>query len=601
MIEEIKHVNLLDWAVIIGYLLMLTGVGIYLTRFNKTVDDFFKGGGKIPWWISGLSTFVAGFSAFMFVAAAGYTYKNGAGAVVLFTSAVWGYGLGYLIYAALWRRSRLSSPMEFLTRRFSQHTTYYYTLLSIVPAIMGLGLGIYILCIFFASALGLMSLSFTVGFLHLTGLEMSMIVTGVVMLIYTSAGGLWAVVITDALQFFIILVVSLLVFPLSFMALGGDGGMVHGVQRLLAEAPPGYLSLSDVFTRPAFYLAYLVSTLIGYNAAWHIGQRYYSVPTERDARKMAILCAVLSLILPFLWIVPTMVARLLWPDIGTLWPQLTEPAEASYVTLALTLLPNGLIGLTVTAILAATMTHTDTQLNYLASILVRDVYVRLKTEGFHKAPGEREQLIIGRIAVFTLGILAIVTAIIVQRSKGVFDFALMYYSWFAPSMLMPVMLGFLVKKTPSWSAIASATAGLVVVMITNVFIDVRPYQYEVNIFGGVGVASLVFFLSMFFRETDAKAPERQDKFAEDLSRPANAEDVGWAPNALTSYRIVGLLTAAIGITVVGLALVPTTPQVRYLSVALGLGTAGLGGLMVWFFHRETNKQQRRAMHKGDAS
>jgi Na+/proline symporter len=409
------------------------------------------------------------------------------------------------------------------------------------------------------------------------------------------------VVITDALQFFIILVVSLLIFPLSFMALGGDGGMVHGVHRLLTEAPPGYLSLHDVFTRPAFYLAYLVSTFIGYNAAWHIGQRYYSVPTERDARKMAMLCAVLSLILPFLWIAPTMVARILWPSIGTLWPQLAEPAEASFVTLALTLLPNGLIGLTISAILAATMTSIDTQLNYLASILVRDVYVRVKTEVFHAAPSERRQLLAGRLTAFSLGILAIITAIIVQRSKGVFDFALMYYSWFAPSMLMPVMLGFLVKKTPSWSAIASATAGLVVVLITNVFIDVTPYQYEVNIFGGVGVATLVFFLSMLFEETDAQAPERQNHFAEDLSRPANAEGLGWGANALSSYRIVGLLTAAIGISVIGLALVPTTSQVRFLTVALGLGTASLGGLMVWFFHRETAKQKMKTMGKGDVS
>jgi hypothetical protein len=169
-----------------------------------------------------------------------------------------------------------------------------------------------------------------------------------------------------------------------------------------------------------------------------------------------------------------------------------------------------------------------------------------------------------------------------------------------PSMLMPVMLGFLVKKTPSWSAIASATAGLVVVLITNVFIDVTPYQYEVNIFGGVGVASLVFFLSMLFKETDAQAPGRQDRFAEDLSRPANAEGIGWGTNALSSYRIVGLLTAAIGITVIGLALVPTTSQVRFLTLALGLGTAGLGGLMVWFFHRETAKQKVKTMHKGDA-
>src|SRR5437867_4392086 len=273
---------------------MLSGVGIYLTRFNKTVDDFFKGGGKIPWWISGISTFVAGFSAFMFVAAAGYTYRNGMGAVVLFTAAFWAYGLGYFVYATKWRRSRLSSPMEFLTRRFSQGTTYYFTLLSIVPAILGLGLNIYILCIFVSTSLGITDLSFNIGIAQVSGLEFSMIITGVVMLIYTSAGGLWAVVITDFLQFLIILIVTVLIFPLAFMALGGTGGFVQGFSRLFSESPPGYLSFHNVVARPVFYVAYLVSSCIGYNAAWHVGQRYYSVPTERDARKMAILCAILS-------------------------------------------------------------------------------------------------------------------------------------------------------------------------------------------------------------------------------------------------------------------------------------------------------------------
>jgi solute:Na+ symporter, SSS family len=587
LLSDVKNVNYLDLLVIAGYLLLLTGVGIYLTRFNKTVDDFFKGGGKIPWWISGLSTFVAGFSAFMFVGAAGYSYKHGVGAVVLFTGAFWAYGLGYFVYATLWRRSRLSSPMEFLTKRFSQGTTYYYTLLSIVPSIMGLGLGIYILCIFVASALGIMGWSVDLGLFRLTGLEASMIITGVVMLIYTSAGGLWAVVITDSLQFFIILVISLLIFPLAFMALG-SGDFLSGIGRLLAEAPSEYLSLHDVVTRPEFYVAYLASSLIGYNAAWHIGQRYYSVPTERDARKMAILCAVLSLFLPFFWIAPTMVARVLFPDMASLWPQLSEPAEASYVTLALTLLPNGLIGLTVSAILAATMTSIDTQLNYLGSILVRDVYVRLRTVVRHAPPPQREQLRMSRFTAFTLGVLAIATAIIVQRSKGVFDFALMYYSWFAPSMSTPVMLGFLFRKTPSWSANVAATGGLLFVLLVNVVIDVTPYQYEVNIFGGVGITAALFFLSALWKERDPEKLRIRQAFVADLSVPATDESLRWSGNALESYRIVGFLTGAIGLTVLGLAIVPAAPQVHVLSAALGLGTLLVGVMMVWYFRKQAS-------------
>ena len=586
MIDQIRHVNIIDYLVIGGYLLMLTGTGLYVTRFNKNADDFFKGGGQIPWWISGLSTFVAGFSAFMFVGAAGYTYRKGIGSAVLFTSAFWGYGLGYLVYAARWKRARLSSPMEFLTRRFSQGTTYYYTLLSIVPAVLGLGLGIYILCIFIATAMGIMSLTVSVGFMTLSGLELSMVVTGIVLLIYTSAGGLWAVMITDVMQFFIILIVTLLIFPLAFFALGGSGGFFHAFTRIATETPPGYLSFSDVVKNPLFYVAYMFSTFIGYNAAWHVGQRYYSVPTENGARKMAILCALLSLAIPLLWIAPTMAGRVLFPDMTKLWPGLSEPSEASFVTLALSLLPNGLIGLTISAILAATMTHTDTALNYLASILVRDVYMKLRKTFSRTLPGERHQLFVARITTFSLGFLAIATAIIVQRTKGVFDFALLYYSWFGPSMLTPVMLGFLTTKTPSWSATASATASLAVVLLFNTAVDVRPYQYEVNIFGGILVSAAVFFLSALWPEKEKAAQERIAAFASDLASPVAGKSAVWDRNALHSYLVVGVLTLVIGGALLLLLMVPAGIEVRTLTLIMGLATMVLGGGMLLYFRRQ---------------
>jgi Na+/proline symporter len=589
LVDQIKQVNGLDYAVVGAYLLLLSGVGIYLTRFNKTADDFFKGGGKVPWWFAGLSTFVAGFSAFMFVAAAGYTYRTGMGAMVLFTMAFWAYGLGYFVYASRWRRARLSSPMEFLTRRFSQSTTYTYTLISIVPSILGLGLSIYILCIFLATALGIMGLHVDLGFVQLSGLEVAMILTGIVLLIYTSAGGLWAVVITDVLQFFIILIMSLLIFPLTFIALGEPHGFFHGFSRLWSDAPPGYLSLGDVASRPVFYLAYLTNTFIGYNAAWHVGQRYYSVPTEGDARKMALLNAGLSLILPIFWILPTLGSRVLFPAIGQIWPGLTEPAEASFVTLALTLLPNGLIGLTISAILAATMTSVDSSLNYLASILVRDVYSKAATSITRREMSDKNQLRAARLTAFILGALAIVTAIIVQRAKGVFDFALMYYSWFGPSMMTPVMLGFLFTRTPSWSALVSCGVSLVFVLVCNTVVDVAPYQYEVNIFGGVLVAAVVFFASARWMDKDLEARGRLAAFQKDLATPAADETLRWDTRALQSYRIVGVLTIGIGVVVTALMFVPTTTVVKTLTAAAGGFTIAMGALMLWYFNRKAKE------------
>ncbi|NUM78261.1 hypothetical protein HUU40_28200 [candidate division KSB1 bacterium] len=588
MLDSIKQLNYLDYIVVVLYMLMLSGVGIYLTKFNKTVDDFFKGGGKTPWWIAGLSTFVSGFTAFMFVAAAGHTYKNGLSAILLFTSACWGYALGYFIYAIKWRRARLSSPMEFLTRRFSQATTYWYTLLSIPPAILGMGLGIYTLCIFLSTALGLGNWQLNTGLVTLSGLEVTMLVTGVVLLIYNSAGGLWGVMITDVMQFLVIIIMTLMIFPLAFMALGNGEGFVAGVQRLWTEAPEGYFSLADLARRPGFYLAYLVNIFIGYNAAWFIGQRYESVPSERDARKMALLCSALSFLLPLLWIAPAMAARVLLPSMKELWPQLAEPAEASFVTLSLMLLPNGMIGVTMSALLAATTSAVDTGLNYLASILVRDVYLRLKKNFSQPEPSQNQQLRMGRVIVLVLGAMAIASALIVQRAKGVFEFALMYYSWFTPSMLTPVMLGFIYTKTPSWSAIVSALTGLLLVLACNVVFDFSTHQYEANIFVGVFASALIFFLSSFWRERDPQAVTRIKDFAQQLQTPALATERGWDPNTMQSYKVIGVLTAAVGIVLILLTFVPASSAALWLNAIAGFSSLAVGLWMVWFFKRKTS-------------
>ncbi len=591
MLDQIKQLNYLDYLVVVLYLLMLSGVGLYLAKFNKTADDFFKGGGKTPWWIAGLSTFVSGFTAFMFVAAAGHTYKNGLSALLLFTSAFWGYWLGYFVYAKKWRRARLSSPMEFLTKRYSQATTYWYTLLSIIPAILGMGLGIYTLCIFLTTALGLADWQLNLGLITLSGLEVTMLVTGIVLLIYNSAGGLWGVMITDVMQFLVIVIMTLMIFPLAFMALGDGEGFMAGIQRLWTEAPEGYLSWGDLFRRPGFYLAYLTNIFIGYNAAWFIGQRYESVPTERDARKMALLCSVLSFLLPLLWITPTMAARLLFPSIKTIWPQLAEPAEASFVTLALTLLPNGMIGITMSALLAATTSAVDTGLNYLASILVRDVYVRINKNFTQQEPSQKQQVRMGRVIVLMLGGLAVGSALIVQKAKGVFEFALMYYSWFTPSMLTPVMLGFVYTKTPSWSAIASALTGLLLVLACNVVFDFSAHQYEANVFVGVLSSALVFFLSSFGRDRDPHTRARIAAFAAELQTPVTAAEQRWDVNAMQSYKVIGVLTAGVGLVLLLLMFVPASRAAFWLNAVAGFSTLAVGLWMVWYF-----KQKAKALH-----
>ena len=114
---DLKFLNGYDYLIVAGYMLAIAGVGVYVARFNERTSDYFKGGGRIPWVLSMVSLFVSGFSAFMFVGAAGFTYKNGGAALILFSLAGPAYMFGYWIYGPLWKRTRIDTPMEFLERR----------------------------------------------------------------------------------------------------------------------------------------------------------------------------------------------------------------------------------------------------------------------------------------------------------------------------------------------------------------------------------------------------------------------------------------------------------------------------------------------------
>lgn len=600
---ELKHLNILDYIVVICYLMMLAGIGIYFARYNKNTRDFFKAGGVLPWTISALSLFVSGFSAFMFVAASGFTYRNGISSILVFGSAVGGYTFGYFIYGKLWRRSRIESPMEFLTRRYSQSTTYLYSVIAVIPNIFLMGALIYTLCIFISSALGFSTLDITVGPLSLSGFELTLISIGAVLLIYTVLGGLWAVAITDTLQFMILLLMTLVVFPLAFIHLG-DGSFVGGVTDLWQQAPEGYLSFTSGAVPLIFIIAFWIQNILGYNVNWHIGQRYYSIPDERDTKKMALVAGIFSVVAATLWIMPVLVARVLFPDMAALWPELTEPTEASFVTLCLLILPHGFLGVVVSAMLAASMSSADTTFNWLSAVVTKDVFVPVaRAVKGGEDPSERFQLWVGKMVVLIVGILAILISMSMQKYGSSFDIYLKIYSVASPPMFIPVLIGFLYRKTPWWSAIAAALAGIAATIgaaiaanltegipidsIGTLFSDISLTvagmtlgRYEINIFVGTVVSLIVLLLSGFWTNRRARDRNRLQAFINDLQTPAYADPDAYDVAAIRSYRIVGLLGMLIGMLLVVLSFISRSQGGFSINMITGTG-AVLFGLFFW--------------------
>jgi Na+/proline symporter len=567
---ELKHVNGADYALIALYFAIVVFVGWYSSKKNQNTDDYFKGGGKIPWLLAGISNWVSGFSAFMFVAAAGFTYRYGLGALAIFTMATWAYLVGAFYFSARWRRARINSPLEFLTRRYSTSTTYFYSVTAIVPQVIGIGQGLYILCIFVATALGFAQAQHVVFGLTFSGLELTMIAVGVVMILYTVIGGLWAAVLSDAVQGVIILVTSLLILPVTFMYLGAGQGIGAGFARLWNEAPAGYFGLNGPTAQPLFLLCFLLNSMLGYNVAWWQVQRYQSVPDERGARKMALLCAGLSLFGPLLWVLPVMGARIIFPDMAALWPQFAAPSEASFVSLALFLLPHGMIGFVVAAILSATLGQASDGFNWLAATTTRDIYVPLRQRAGFSAPSEKHQMRVGQLTMLVIGVLGIVTAIYIAKTGGAFDFGLKYYSLTGPGFMMPVLLGMIYRKTPWWSGMASCLAAFAAafgLMAAGAFPE---HVYERNILSATGAATLVFVISTFFYRADDPRSAEAQRFDADLRTPVPI-DPHAPPGSLRDFQMLSLVSVLLGVVLIACVVLPSTPVAPpTINVAAGL-------------------------------
>lgn len=554
---EFNTVNGIDYALIGFYFVAIVWVGVYAARRSKNTDEYFSGGGKIPWLVAGLSNWVSGYSAFMFVAAAGFTYLNGMGAVVIFTSAFWAYMLGYYVFGVRWRRARIHSPLEFLTKRFSSSTTYFYSLTAIIPQIVGIGQGLYILCIFVSTALGFSERVFDLGFVEVSGFQLSILLTGIVMVLYSVIGGLWAAVLSDSIQAIIIAVMTIIIFPVTFMYLGEGNGFLGGIERLLNEAPEGYLTVTGDAANPLFLISYLINVILGYNVGWQLVQRYHSVPDERDTRKMALLCAVLSVVGPLLWILPVMGSRIIFPDINSLWPSFAVPAEASFVSLALKLLPHGLIGFVVSAILSATLGQANDSFNWLSATLTRDVYAPLKKRLTGSLPTDATQLRVARITMLVVGTLGIGVALYIPTLGGAFQFALVFYSLTA-AFSMPVALGLLYTRTPWWSGMASCSAAVLValfLMVTNIW---EEQTYIRNMLSESVVACVVFFGSAYWYREDDPRNASILSFARDLASPAFESGHTSDMAGLRIYGLLGRICMVFGTILIACSFLPSS-------------------------------------------
>lgn len=384
----------IDTAVIFIFSAFVLFIGMLFVRTGRNMKSFFAGGESVPWFIGGLSLFMSFFSAGTFVAWGAIAYKYGWVSVTI----QWTMCIGALItgvwLAPKWKATGALTAAEFVKERLGlkvQKTfIYIFTLVSLF--IKGSVL-------YPVAKLVSVSLGFP--------LVPSTIVLGIMMIAYTAVGGLWAVMVTDILQFVILTAAVFIILPLSLNAAGGW-------ETVTAKAPDGFFDLLNGEYTFGFILAFTLYHICYIGGNWTFVQRYTSVDSGKSARKVSFLFAGLYLTSPIIWMLPPMIYRTINPSLQGL------DTENAYLQVCQLVLPPGLMGLMLTGMYFSTSASANTTLNVVSAVFTNDIYKGMINPG----ASDKKLMSIARLSSLVFGIGMIIIALLVPAAGGIVEVVL---------------------------------------------------------------------------------------------------------------------------------------------------------------------------------
>lgn len=443
----------LDGIIFGIYILGVLVLGIYASRKGKrTKRDYFLAGDKLPWWMIGGSILAANISTHQIVGVMGVAYSRGFVAVVIEWGAVLiGFNALLWIFLPFYLRNGFYTMPEFLQKRFGGAARTTYSLLVLLTYIF-----VEIGAVLF---LGAISLHGLLGISMMTSILTIAIFTG----IYTIAGGLRAVVWTEMLQ---ICVLVLGMVTLSFATINAAGG----ISALMKTSKDWeiFLPASDPDFPWTQYLGGILCISIFYCATnQFIVQRTLAAKNEWHARIGVIFAQYLKFLIPILIIAPALVAPKLFPNL--------DKPDLLFVNLVEHLLPSGLVGLIMAALVSAVMSHLSGAINSSTTILTMDVYLPY----IHKHSTEAQSVRFGRLAGMAIIILGILSSVLLMYNsdKPVFLYLLNAYGLFTPGIATMFLLGIFWKRTTHAGALA---AGILTIPMSFVMEFVFPQMPFLN-------------------------------------------------------------------------------------------------------------------------
>jgi len=392
-----------DYTVVVCYFVFLIVTGFITRKFIFNTSDYFRGGGKMLWWMVGSSAFLVQFSAWTFTGASGEAYLNGPIVITIFLGNALGFLANYFYFAPKFRQMRVITAMQAVRQRFGSSGEQFYTWIQVPLSMLYAGVWLVGLSIFVSSVFGF-------------SMELIIICIGITVMINSTLGGSWAVTASDFIQMLVLMMVAVV---MAYYSLSEVGGVSVMIDRFPVES-----ILGDNYNYPGIIIIWAVVVLVSqlFKTNHMLGaNRYLNAKNSVHAKKAAMLASVLFFVGPVLWFIPPIVARILIPDMAMVFPQLNNPAEAAYIAVALKLLPHGMIGLLLVGMFAATMTSMDSGLNKNSGIFVKNIYLTL----IKPNASEAEQLLVGKMVTIVISLMIVGIALFYSTLKSLMLFDLM--------------------------------------------------------------------------------------------------------------------------------------------------------------------------------
>ncbi len=535
----------------------------------------------------GSTAFMAQFSAWTFTGAAGKAYSDGFAVCLVFIANTFSYFCGWAYFSHRFRQMRVDTPTEAIRRRFGSQNELFFSWALIVFSLINAGIWL--------NALGVFSSA-----VFETDIGLTIVVTGLTVLFVSVISGAWGVVASDFIQTLVVAVVSVACALVALVKVGGPVELVTNFPAGFMMGPDMNYPLLLVGTF-VFFLAKQLITIMNLNDSF----RFLNARDTVNARKASLLAMGLMGVGSLVWFIPPWASAILYPDAAAAYPELGNKAgDAVYLVFTRNAMPVGTVGLLLAGLFAASMSSMDSALNKNAGIFVRSVYQPF-LEKRNRSMDDRYLLSVSRLLSFISGILVILMALYFKSLKelSLFDLMMSVSTMIQVPLLIPLIVGLFIRKTPRWAPWATVLLGLFVswfmqdVLTPQVFaswigLNELTAREVVDMNLMLTLAAHIFITAGFFCSTSLLYREESDSFRsqreaffEDLETPVIADDAQDGYDRQQRNKL-GSMVMYMGAGILLMTLIPNPLWGRMIFVFCSLIISSIGFLL----KRSANKE-----------